>query len=174
MKAKKSNTKVIKGLVTDLLVENRDYTAREIKQKVEKMLKGKYHFTERTYQNIKKKLLLEFSDDPIDMLWSVGVCVKYEIPGDVIPLLLEVKRSIPPDEILTIRTAQWIAKLHTIIKDRTDLSHLYYISTYYGLYERICALAQITFNTSKPDSMIPNSEKVKEAFIELLSQGGAE
>ncbi|MBN1369959.1 MAG: hypothetical protein JW954_06975 [Dehalococcoidaceae bacterium] len=168
MRIKKETSEVIEGHVAKLLVRNRKYTAKELKDKVEHELGGRYSFTERTYLNIKNKLLKDFSEDPIDAPWSVGACLKFDIPGEIVPLLLEVKRNIPLEEIFTIRTAQWVAKLHNLIPDRKDLSHLYYISTYYGLYEQICEMANIPFNTTKPDSMLPDSEKVKEAFIELL------
>ena len=170
MRVKKRTASIIEGHVAQLLIENRYYTARELKKKVEKSLKGKYRFTDRTYLNIKRKLLADFSEDPKDTPWSIGACVRYDIPADVIPLLAQVKSHIKSDETLTVRTAQWIAKFSVMI---TDIDDLYYISLLYALHENICDLAHITFDTSKPDRMLPDAEKVKEAFVELLLSGGA-
>lgn len=97
---------------------------------------------------------------------------KYTIHPEAIPHVIRVQQFQQlqnlSDEV-SIRQAQWIAILYTAVPDITDL---YYSSMFYALYENICDLAHIPFDTSKPDRMLPNSEKVKEAFIELLLNGG--
>ncbi len=109
-----------------------------------------------------------------DQPWHLALMrnPNYAIHPEAIPSVISVRRflqrNIPTDEV-SIRQAQWIANLYAMV---TDVEDLYYNSMFYALYENICDLAHIPFDTSKPDMMLPDSERVKEAFVELLSREG--
>lgn len=93
---------VVRDTVVNVLLENSDYTAGELKHLAEKALKQKgynYKFTERTYLNLKKELSPNIGPTELDKPWTVGSCVKANIPGDMIPLLLaEQKRGLKAKE----------------------------------------------------------------------------
>lgn len=135
-KKRKNVDRVVKEEVAHFLIENPDYTGDDLKKKVEKALKLKklhYNFTERTYQSLKSKMDLN-SNNPLDKPWSIGACNKANIPASIIPLLLREVESIgnfkifndpakddqwtdnyKKQRMLTIRQAQWFAKLEPLI-----------------------------------------------------------
>ena len=87
MKKKKIANGIVEKQVADALLDNPGYTAPELKRVVEKNLKQKgynYRFTERTYLNIKKRLLPNLGAKPEDRPWSIGSCIKYDISIDVV------------------------------------------------------------------------------------------
>lgn len=132
MKKKRMVNGIVENQVTVALLENPDSSAPELKRNVEKELKKKgynYRFTERTYLNIKKALLPNLGPEPIDQPWTVGACIKYDIPAQFIPLLLnEQKKGLEfktkyfdthdntqADKfniLLTVREARWFVKLY--------------------------------------------------------------
>lgn len=145
MKRRKANGKV-EEVVADILINNRDVTARELKRDVEKELKKRgynYRFTERTYLNIKARILPNLGNSPIDETWTIGACIEYSIPSEYISHLLyeQKQRSMALDKwgadykflypeadsaeaekyaagkLLTIRQARWFAKLYPFVKE---------------------------------------------------------
>ena len=58
----------------------------------------------------------------LDLPWSIGACAQYNIPPDIIPILINLqKQKAPGDEEgllrqITIREAQWIARLYPSVK----------------------------------------------------------
>jgi hypothetical protein len=98
MRTKKKVTEAVEKRVAALLVQDREYTAKELKREVEKSLKkdGKnYKFTERTYNNIKNRILPNISsNNPLDKEWSLGACEEYRIPNSLVPLLIEYSKLI--------------------------------------------------------------------------------
>lgn len=126
MRIKKRTATTIRGDVAKLLIENRDYTAKELKKKVEGLGRVKHRFTDRTYLNVKNKLLDDFSDDPKDKTWTIGACVKCDIPADIIPLLILSRiAGIKTGNFLTVRTAQWIAKLYPLALETKTIQAKY-------------------------------------------------
>jgi hypothetical protein len=122
------NTKVteeIEKKVSALLLRDPNYTAKYIKKEVENEfnIEGKnYAFTERTYINIKNRILAHMpSENQLDQKWSIGACRINNIPDDMIPVLLEVEqvhwkhvalgeRQDGPAKI-TVRQAIWMSIL---------------------------------------------------------------
>lgn len=109
-----------------------------------------------------------------DQPWHLALMrnPKYAIHPEAIPYVISVRRFQQlkrlPNEV-TIRQAWWIGNLYAVV---TEVENLYYNSMFYASYENICDLAQIPFDTTNPDIKLPDSEKVKDAFIELLLNGG--
>lgn len=93
MRVKQKVTEVVEKKVAAFLLKDPEYTAKNLKREVEKALRedGKtYKFTERTYNNIKNRILPNITkDNPLDQKWSIGACEKNNIPDDMIPLLME-------------------------------------------------------------------------------------
>ena len=155
MRTRKKVADVIENQVAKLLLENKKYTAKELRHKVEKAIYGKYRFTERTYSNIKKKMLQSLIDKPEDELWSLGACLKYHIPTDIIPLLMEW-HDIEP---FTVRIARWAAIIHPIATTKQTLQRMYpgnlltafvfHVARQYAERERIAEIMKRPF----PDTL---------------------
>lgn len=109
-----------------------------------------------------------------DQPWHLALMrnPKYAIHPEAIPYVISVRRfqrlKRLPDEV-TIRQAWWIANLYAVV---TEVEDLYYNSMFYAMHENICNIAHVPFDTANPDIMLPDSEKVKETFVELLLNGG--
>jgi hypothetical protein len=105
-----------------------------------------------------------------DYPWSMSTLreAEFSLPLEAIPYVVKIQqkqKSIFPLGDVTIRQAQWIARLCKVVKDPESLS---VISWYYALYERISNKAKTPFDTTKPDSVLPDKEKVIAAFQDLL------
>jgi len=61
------------------------------------------------------------SKPPIDKPWSIGSCVEYGIPADIIPHLVEEQKVCPREQ--TVRQAIWFARLYPIIDKLIDSAH---------------------------------------------------
>lgn len=145
MKKKRMVNDLIRGIVGRVLLQNPDCTAGELKKATERELKRRrykdYRFTERTYLNLKKEIAPNIGPKPEDVPWTVGSCIAYGIPGDLIPLLLEEQkhrlesraelialasksgydpeyaRDVTGHEVLTIRQAKWFCRLHPTVSE---------------------------------------------------------
>lgn len=112
---------LVEARVAHYLIENPDYTGKDLKKKVEISLKPhRYNFTERTYQNIKADLAPNMAKNgPLDSPWSIGSCKEFDIPGEAIAVLMdeieEFGSSAPTGPTLTNRQAQWAAKLYPVV-----------------------------------------------------------
>lgn len=178
-RVKKSVNTLVESEVAHCLLENPDYTATELKRRVEKSLKRKgynYKFTGRTYLNIKKRLLPNLNpDNPLDQPWSIGACLKYAIPSEFIPLLVTVKtlyasrnKRFAEDReqirlILTIRKARWFSRLYPAFQPIAEkkypdgkLPHLGFmmiISDQYAEKERVAELMGRDPDTTELDTL---------------------
>jgi hypothetical protein len=88
-----------------------------------------------------RKALQELSkpyENPLDAPWSIGSCIKYGIPADFIPYLIEFQKAkelpAPPqlrivviiEDVLpklqiTIRDSIWMARLYPVINEVIDI-----------------------------------------------------
>ncbi|MFC1955220.1 hypothetical protein ACFLWZ_01580 [Chloroflexota bacterium] len=66
----------------------------------------------------------------IDQPWSIGACAKYNIPPDIIPILIKIQKSKAADNEeqnslgeITIREAQWIARLLPVAEPLINQIH---------------------------------------------------
>jgi len=108
--------------------------------------------------------------EPSDYPWSMSTLrdPKFSLPPDVIPYVVKVQqkqKSMVPFADVSIRQSQWIARLCKVVP---NIDNLAIISWYYTLYERVTNKAGTPFDTTKPDSVLPNKDKVIEAFQDLL------
>ncbi|MFC2060129.1 hypothetical protein ACFLTZ_03420 [Chloroflexota bacterium] len=80
---------------------------------------------------------------PIDSPWTIGCCIKYDIPTEFIPILLDEQKRIlasrndvilPEDKeslrneimgglVLTIRQARWFVKLYPVVYELAKKQH---------------------------------------------------
>jgi hypothetical protein len=163
---------VIKKLTEHLIAEERKIYKDEPYEDLKKRVEDE-QISPSAIQKFLSEVNFKIKKNEFDQPWHLALMLnpKYAIHPEAIPFVIKVQQMKDlPDEV-TIRQAQWIANLYAVV---TDIDDLYYISLFYALYENICDVAHITFNTSKPDRMLPDGEKVKEAFMELLLSGGAE
>jgi hypothetical protein len=110
------------------------------------------------------------SIEKVDHPWSMSTLREGEFPllPDVVPFVVKVQqrqKDLPPLGVMTIRQAQWISRLCKVMSNIDDLA---IISWHYALYERVAIKAKTTFDTTKPDSVLPDRDKVVESFHGLL------
>ena len=68
----------------------------------------------------------------LDRAWCISSCLKENIPGDMVPLLMEFQQTegegskhLPEGEVLTIRVARWISFLYPMFqKDENVLNYI--------------------------------------------------
>ena len=110
--------RVVESEIARFLLENPDYTAVELKRKVERSLKQKgfnYKFTDRTYLNKKKEFALNIDkENPLDKSWTVGACIKYDISPDVIPVLIKIMQVVVAGYITIIKPGCYEPLKHSV------------------------------------------------------------
>ncbi len=105
--------------------------------------------------------------------WSIGACVYYNIPPDIIPILVRLQKLKAADEEgssgeITIREARWIARLYPAAKPLSSkiaissdrgLWWLYFIARGYVQRERVSEQMNEQYpNTSDLDRLYFGSE----------------
>lgn len=189
LKSEKSNSKLSAKEAIAKLIERRVKIERTKNNKSKNWTNEeieKYVRDEQISESAVQKFLYNLNGEALknsvfNQPWHLGLMCQpdYAIPPEAIPHVIEIqkitvemKRMQQSDEnlpdIVTIRQAQWIAILHHIVTDRENL---YYNSLFYVLYEQICNLAKTPFITSQMDMALPDSNRVEEALIELLTKG---
>jgi hypothetical protein len=89
-------------------------SAKDIRKELLKTHPGsKYIPKERAIYNIIQKNRDKVIFEPLDAPWSIGSCEKYNIPADIIVLLVEYEQSGQPK--FTIRQARWFARLKPLV-----------------------------------------------------------
>jgi len=92
----------------------------------------------------------EASGEDLNRPWDIGASVKHNIPFEALPALMRVwKLNLMTNYIdLSIRVAQWVARLHTIIPGTSDLMMWAYA---YAIREEVCAIMGKSLDTSDLD-----------------------
>lgn len=86
---------------------------------------------------------------PFDELWSLGSLVEYPIPAEAMPAVMSAyKKTLAGNGELTIREAQWIARLHRIV-DPLDL--VWDWAWAYATEEWLSEITKQPFDTTKLD-----------------------
>lgn len=105
--------------------------------------------------------------------WSIGACSQYDIPADIVPLLIKVRQSririmkdvdLPPIK-LTIRQARWFARLKPAVEALVKMQYpfdvdkmLWYLEevvTFYEEKEQVSEILNEQYpDTSKLDEML--------------------
>ena len=150
-------------------------------------------FTERTYQNIKTEM--DLTSNELDSLWYIGACLKYQIPSDIVPILIEEQRRLLENRdrpiiadtrpvsrrILTIRQARWFALLQPLIvplakeqyPDNPLRQHacLAIYARWYAHTERISELMKQPYpDTSHIDTLLLNGDLSEEALSDGIME----
>ncbi len=171
MKKSKVNS-VVEVEVANALINNPDCTAKELKKAVEKALRkrGKsynYKFTERTYLNLRNRLLPNAGPTGLDNPWSIGATAEYRqyFRPESIPILIQVQGRFNDEyateeaKVFTIRHAMWIVQLEpwlaSILSDEDEEDRDNIILAVAGMYarsQRVSALiGEKQFDTSELD-----------------------
>ena len=95
-------------------------------------------------------------NSPLDNPWSIGACLKYDIPGDMIPCLVKVKQifegtniKFPPSFSLTIRLARWFSRLFPSIEKliqakKPDCSEMKNLGYHFLIAEQYAGLERLS------------------------------
>ena len=104
--------------------------------------------------------------EPIDKVWGLNTLRDYPLPSETIPFIVKINQlNSEKGYKFTIRQAQWVSNLCHVVEKLDDLND---ISFSYALYEKICKAANVPFDTSEPDKVLPDVVKVKLVFEKLL------
>lgn len=189
-------TETIKGAIVELIMSEKDiekkkkHPAHWYRSEIAEAL----NLTERdnpslrsyesVIQPIRKALR---SKRPVDSPWSIGSCENFNIPADIIPILIMEQQTFVNDEkeekaafvemarmardpvlpILTIRKAQWFAKLYPIVSALIDNKY-----DYWDFDEQQACLSMLVDQYSKRaqvadvmDNPIPNTSDLDEIYF---------
>jgi hypothetical protein len=121
----------MKALIAQVYLEHKDWRTRKIREEVIR----RWHQASRNYDDPNwpglsavQKILAEYrkrdaekipESEELDKPWSTMSLVKYPIPPEALPSVLQVwvwaRENM--DSKFTIRQAQWAARLYAVIKD---------------------------------------------------------
>lgn len=137
---------------------------------------------QKTIARVYSKLKKAASEGlPLDEPWSVGCCIKFDIPANIVPAIISLqKKRIKIQKPLTIREARWISTLSPALNpilqnnnnpDRTlgNEDILLQIACYYARAEQISELTGDSYpNTSNLDDLYLIKEDIS---FEALMDG---
>jgi hypothetical protein len=168
----------VKRLTAEIYLQHKDWRAKEVRKELHSRLRVISPNTPdnwpalSTIQAILKniididKLVIERG---IDEPWSMGACVKYDMPQNAIDSLMEVwKYNLATGHIFTIREAKWAARLSsTFTQRKCHISALAAYSREYANREQIYELLSKPMDTRDLDAacVMENSEVL---FCETL------
>ena len=137
--------------------------AVELKNLIEEM--GEIPPTEETMT----KLISQARNHPVsecDTLWSLGSLAEHPIPPEAMPAVMSAyKKALAENGELTIREAQWIARLYKII-DSPDL--VWDWAWAYAMDEWLAEITKTPFDTTKLDlEMIQDVYSARERRLEF-------
>jgi hypothetical protein len=111
---------------------------------------------------------------PKDSIWHLGTLREHPISKEAIPAILEVQRFIEESRFpqylppLTVRQAYWISCLYKVVK---DTPYLYWTAEHYALYEKICEITEIDFESSLLDKeLLKHPRQLDETLRKLVSE----
>lgn len=113
----------VKWHIRNEALKDRAEPRDSVAERIEEYLEGKESVPSRDTIN---KLIsgVRNSDDPEDGLWTVLLLADYDIPPEVLPVVLQAwAKALLDDKPLTIRQVKWIARLYYLYlcKDETGL-----------------------------------------------------
>lgn len=144
--------------ITAVFRKHRDWRIKEIQAEVDRLTEGKapgISAVQKLLSQIKSRET-EPQFKSLDRLWSLGTLSEHPMPPEVIPKLLEIQMQGHRlgSKSLTIREAQWMARLHM---HQTDISLLYLTALAYAIYEENCELTGQQCDTSEFDDQLSDS-----------------
>ena len=98
---------------------------------------------------------------PFDELWSLGSLARHPIPPDAMPIVMSIyKKTLAGNDELTIRQAQWIARLYKIL-DHPEL--VWDWAWAYAMDEWLSEITNNPFDTTNLDlEMVRNPQYATE------------
>jgi hypothetical protein len=172
-KKRRNVDSLVEKEVADLLLKNPDFTGEELKRKVEKNLKSfHYNFTERTYQNIKSKLLPNINKyKELDRPWSIGATIK-EVSNDALPSIIEIQtlaKMLFRNQI-SVRQARWFGYFYPLIGSLTENINM----NIPGLFIQLAIYQNVKLDESTAKALIESyklfenaDQEKKQKFIQL-------
>jgi len=156
--------------------DHRDWRVKEIQAEVDLLTEGKAPgisaVQKLLYQIKSREAEPQFKS--LDRPWSLGTLSEHPMPPEVIPKLLEIQgrgRHLGSKSI-TIREAQWMARLHM---HQADITLLFITATAYAIYEENCQLTGQQCDTTEFDDQLLDSmggpKVFKMVFDRILGKG---
>ncbi|MFC1913134.1 hypothetical protein ACFLX7_02960 [Chloroflexota bacterium] len=179
LSAQKIRGKLAQALHKALEVKHPVWSQKDIDDRVATFLPGLSRIQKYLTKDVNPH---KNKPSPLDNPWYLGLLSKINNPGDpakykidipqvAVPHLLLVQNWLEqhpdlvfkrPQELLTIREAQWISRLHGIVnihslkkKTRPEAARWLYVwAEAYATRERICEKAKTPFDTSRLDEAL--------------------
>ena len=143
-------TNETRAVIAKIYIDHRDWRAKEVQHEVNKQLKGKGPGLSAVQKELTK--IRKSPSSPFDELWSLGSLVEYPIPLEAMPAVMSAyKKALVEKGELTIREAQWMARLYNVI-DPPDLLGDW--AWAYATKEWISKIINQPFNTEELDSKL--------------------
>lgn len=154
MGRKRILTEQVKGIIADVYLKHKKWTAWEIKAEVNQRIDGKglgLSAIQKQLTELRKHD--EKWEKELDKPWTIGSMNKCAIPPETLPVVLQVwRKQLNWIEPLTVRQARWVVRLCTTIPDGVVL--LTHWAQLYALWERMCSLSDIDFDSSAFDAAL--------------------
>lgn len=144
---------------------HRNWLVKEIQAEVDRLTDGKAPGTSAVQKLLRKIRNREAEPEfeKLDHPWSLGTLSKHPMPPEAIPKLLETQGKLRRmgTKPMTIREAQWMARLHV---HQADITLLQVTAIAYALYEERCQLTGQPCDTSEFDDQLLDSMGGYRAF----------
>ncbi|MFC2033802.1 hypothetical protein ACFLTT_00140 [Chloroflexota bacterium] len=150
-------TDKVKQIIADVYRSHPDWRAKEVHYEVSQILRD----NSPGLSAIQKQLTIirrldnfrSSESKELDEVWSIGSSLKYDIPSEVIPTLLQIRKSIDglSEHPITNRQARWIARLHSLTQ---NIETLHIWSIIYGNMEWHGELMGVEYHTFEIDNII--------------------
>jgi len=157
--------------ITAVYRDHPNWLVKEIQAEVDRHTEGKApgisSVQKLLYQIKSREAEPQFKS--IDRPWSLGTLSEHPMPPEVIPKLLEIQRQGHRLGItsITIREAQWMARLHM---HQADITLLHITAVAYALYEERCQLTGQQCDTSEFDDQLSDSMGGPKVFGMVLER----
>jgi hypothetical protein len=137
--ARRKGSKVLTYKIRELIIrtheQNQDWKAPKVLSHIWEKLKKEDPTISPTWpslaavQKVIREYKLNQQDDPRDKPWSIATMAQYNIPPETLPVILKVwaylekkldleQRKLWLTKVMTIRVAQWIARLYYVFVEQ--------------------------------------------------------
>ena len=159
-------------VISEVRHAHKDWKAKEIQdevaREVQKRWPGQYSRNWPGLRAIQQRIPVlkaidkEIEKEGLDRWWNLGTLRDFPLPAEAIPHILRVQKWFGEElgnfEGVTIREAQWIARLYAIEKISRDTELLWRTSRLYSEAEISAALTDTKFDSSSLDMRLLNED----------------
>ena len=146
-------SQAMRELIAAIAVEKDALLAKEVRQEAANRVRGTGGRVPGL-STVQKVVTAAREKDPRDRPWNLGASLAFSIPESATGALMRVKAwCMAAGLTLTLRDAQWIARLISILPEdeHFDPAHLYKYAHMYAIRERVHKALDVQLNTNDLD-----------------------